>query len=182
MKNIYLLILLLVINGCDTPQTYQCSNGQTMDDCGNCRDCESEECGWNNIIDECGICDGSCNPTTSGNGNGASDCFTCWNEELVCNISECDDYNPETWFIDLQFLIEDFYCISDNPEYNSTCEQYLNENTCELFSDNYECSWIATFEISTNTPIFWEKECLKFISSFIHALDRVVKVLDVFVC
>ena len=140
---IYLYIILLVIISCDTPSTYQCLNNQIMDDCGNCRECESEECNWNDAIDECGEC----------NGNGPS--ISCWNEELVCSMSECDDYNPQTWFIDLQFLTEDHYCISNNPIYENQCSQYNNENSCNLFSDDYECLWIGTFEIYINTPIFW---------------------------
>jgi len=148
---IYLYIILLVIISCDTPSTYQCLNNQIMDDCGNCRECESEECNWNDAIDECGEC----------NGNGPSISCSCSNEELVCSISECNDYNLQTWIIDLQFLTEEFtgegYCISEtnNSDWNEICAGYTNENTCHFFYDDYECSWIGTFEIDTNAPIYW---------------------------
>jgi len=146
MKIIHLSILLLIVIGCDTPTTYHCSNGQTMDDCGNCRDCGSEECGWNDAMDECGECYGD---NTS--------CIEC-TDPLASNYSsneECEYNNPELWIIDLQFLTEDFYCISNNSEYEDQCSQYNNENSCNLFADDYECSWIGTFKIYTNTPIYW---------------------------
>ena len=146
MKNIYLLILLLVVNGCDTPETYQCSNGQTMDDCGNCRDCQSEECGWNDAMDDCGECYGD---NTS--------CIEC-TDPLASNYTsneECEYNNPDLWIIDLQFLTEDYYCISSNSIYSDQCSQYNNENSCNLFSDDYECSWIGTFLFYANTPLYW---------------------------
>ena len=146
MKNIYLFILLLVISGCDTPGTYQCSNGQTIDDCGNCRDCEAEECGWNDAMDDCGECYGD---NTS--------CIEC-TDPLASNYTsneECEYNNPDLWIIDLQFLTEDYYCISSNSIYSDQCSQYNNENSCNLFSDDYECSWIGTFLFYTNTPLYW---------------------------
>jgi len=49
MKIILLYIIILIFTSCDTPETYLCYSGQTMDNCGNCRECESEECGWNEV-------------------------------------------------------------------------------------------------------------------------------------
>ena len=143
---IYLYIITLLLIGCDDPLTYNCPNGQIMDDCGNCRDCETDECGWNDIMDDCGECGGD---NTS--------CIEC-TDPAASNFGsnqECQYNSPELWIIDLQFLTEDHYCISNNPLYTNQCSQYNNENSCNLFAENYECSWIGSFEFYTNIPIYW---------------------------
>ena len=144
MKLILFYTIILILTACDSPQTYLCYSGQTMDDCGNCRECESEECGWNDAMDDCGECYGD---NTS--------CIEC-TDPLASNYSsseECEYNNPGLWIIDLAFLTEDNYCISNND--SGECAQYNNENSCNLFADDYGCSWIGTFEFYTNTPIYW---------------------------
>ncbi len=53
-----LLITLLFIISCDNIEPPRCQiESWIIDDCGICRECELEECNWNETMNTCGGCD-----------------------------------------------------------------------------------------------------------------------------
>ena len=89
-----------------------CSNGSYSNSiCNPCEDEDNDEiCDDNDdcvgSYDECGIC----------NGNGPSE--ECWNDELVCDISDCEE-EPNTFEITVELLY---------PENEEQIEDYTNVN------------------------------------------------------
>ena len=86
--------------------------------------------------------------------------ITEWLNEYLDENEECEYNNPNLWIIDLQFLTEDFNCISNNFEYTEQCSGFNNnENSCNIvannINNNWECLWIASFDFYTNIPIYW---------------------------
>ena len=69
----FLLIFILIIYSCDDIDSPQCQNsGWIIDDCGICRECDTEECNWNGTMNLCGGCD-----------NDVSECTGCMDPEAI---------------------------------------------------------------------------------------------------
>ena len=155
MKKIILLnILILIFQGCDEPNNFNCYDDTEIDDCGVCCGGSSNiECSTGpNIgaMDSCGVCFGD---DTECEGCTDSDA-TNYDNNATINNGECT-YDPSFWNLDVKFLTEDYYCVSSDPILNTQCNIYAVENTCYDFSDSHGCYWIATHEGKVANPIYW---------------------------
>ena len=93
-KNSIFFIIILIILSCDdiedlfdSTDTFTCPEGQVMDECQDCRDCDLEECDWNGAMNDCGCCPNDVN---------IIECeIACEGIEIVgCISQDALNYNP----------------------------------------------------------------------------------------
>ena len=154
-KILFLNILILLFNTCDEPNGVNCFQGSELDECGLCCGGDSGvECSTGpetGAMDICGVCFGD---NTECAGCTDPDAYNYDSDATISN-GECI-YDTIFWNLDIGFLMQESFCISSNPNYNASCNQYdSNENTCNSFYDLYECYWIATHEGKVDNPIYW---------------------------
>ena len=165
--------LLLFILSCDdnplsTDTTPICNDPQwIVDDCGNCRECQTEECFWNDMMDDCGICYGnndSCTGCTSelaSNYDSTAE-ISCENCCIYSNIfidfNDQEGFSPSLhqtvtgvpiyWFnsSNHNIIIQTVNssqpsCIQDSNSFyvNTECNSYNNEEECSI--QNEGCTW-----------------------------------------
>jgi len=147
-------LIILLFSTCDEPENIICYEGTQLDECGVCCggnsnvECSSEA--GTGVMDSCGVCFGD---NTECQGCTDPDAINYDSNATISN-GECT-YDPSFWNLDLQFLTEEFYCISSDPILNTQCNIYLSENTCNEFYEDFGCYWIATHEGKIGNPIYW---------------------------
>tara|TARA_B110000116_G_C16777401_1_gene556443 strand:+ start:305 stop:1138 length:834 start_codon:yes stop_codon:yes gene_type:complete len=159
MKKIILLnILILIFQGCDEPNNFNCYDDTEIDDCGVCCGGSSNiECSTGpNIgaMDSCGVCFGN-----------NTECIGCTDSDAINydNQSTISDksciYDANFWNLDVGPLIEDNWCKNDDFNFNSSCNDYSsNEQDCLTNGGSpgiFICEWAGTFETKVGLPIYW---------------------------
>ena len=118
MKKIILITLLLLLS-CDSNNPLDIDNSQIcedstwmVDDCGICRECQTEECNWNDQMDQCNECFGD-----NGSCTGCMDPIAINYDvnSTIHNDNQCDYDN----FIYIEYIVDYFQNIDViiDPDY-----------------------------------------------------------------
>ena len=172
IKNTIFIFLLLIFSCNENPLSTNsepiCHNPSwIIDDCGNCRECNSSTCLWNDMMDECGICygdDDSCTGCTSELASNydinaiisCNDC--CIYSNLFIEFTDEEGFSPSLhqtvtgvpiyWLNSSShdIIIETINssqpnCTQDENSFyvNTECSSYNNEEECTILHDG--CTW-----------------------------------------
>ena len=116
--------------------------------------------------DECGVCNGTCNPTGSGgNSNGTGGCLTCCDGQKVCNYNDClvvedecgvcgGNNSPDTGTCDCASVPNGDHSVDFCGDCKLSTDETRNRGCCGTYgyaSSASTCTCDATY-CSTNCP------------------------------
>ena len=127
MRYILLIILLFIIS-CDNIEPPRCQiESWIIDDCGICRECELEECNWNETMNTCGGCD-----------NDLSSCTGCMDPEAINTEVDMIIHDGSTCDYDNFINEPDVSIFNNDADYANTAQvntQITNTVTKEFVED-----------------------------------------------